>query len=1064
MVFLADDDIGIDFSKLFSRGKNKENHAVEGKSQEKPVHHSTQEHSSIQTSASSANNSLDLKGAWLKTRSFTQKNYVWLILLVLLAIQFAPNHGFFPCNGAVYCPWGAVWTRMQASTMPIADDWAGSAVTNNIRNQIQDMLNQQYPNLPSDRKAQLLEQEWTKYKSTNGDQLAAQIKQLGTQFRAFYQYESAGKNFVYMPDIDPYYYVRYARNLIDKGRIGDVIKDGKQWDTHMLAPVGIEVPKNILPQMLAWWHKIAKIGGLDLLQSGASFPVAAILLSLIPAYFVGRKLGGVVGGIAAASAIGISTAIFSRTTWGHPDTDVFNIFFPLMIVWLFIEAIDAHKSKPRWIYTVLTGFAVGLYSTAWSGWWYIFDFLLAAMAVYVIYEFIVDRRLRNVFVHKEFKTILEHPAMKIVRIGVVLVLVSMICVSAFQGFSVFLNATSKPFAFMQIKSATRETLWPNVFTTVAELNPGSANGIISNVTGWENHARFALFLSALGLVWFAYAHRKRPERMTYSILILIWLCAAFYASLKGIRFTELMGPAYALGLAALAGMLHNTLAPLLKKIRIPSLVTGIFVLVLFSLVVLPQAQSAFYSSHGDIPIVNDGWANTLTKIRQASAPDAIINSWWDYGHHFKFFADRAVTFDGASQSKPQAHWIGKVLLTSNEDEAIGILRMLDCGANGAADALDAVAQNIPRVVQILRKIILQDEASARKTLADEHIPDDVAQQVMRLSKCNPPDNYFITSDDMIGKSGVWAHFGSWDFDKAWMWASLRKKSRDEAIGALATTGKSHDDAGVLYDEAQSITSEEDANAWIAPWPGFIGSSLTACSQQESMIRCGNGLLFNTSNHEARMVSDKGVGIPQVVAYVNERDEFVRQEYANATVGVGVAVFNHPYIGLASIAMSPELASSMFTRLYFFQGQGLTHFQQFNLERFLGGGWVSVWKVNWAGGAPLNAVTAPTPKTSGTIQVNYILSLDNGTIADSSIVDWQHKNITNTSRFEDFETHPFKFELGKSQVIQGFEAVASALPVGKETSTVIPPEFGYGTDPSKHPLGNKTLHFRIQRVT
>ncbi len=1067
---MADDDIGIDFGKLFKSWKKPSEHS-DSKS-ENPNSHSSEtktihnSHSSESPAPSS--DSIDLKAAWLSTKKFTKKNYVWIILVVLLALQFIPNHGFFPCNGKIYCPWGAVWTRMQASNMPAADDWAGASVNSNIRGQLENMINQQYPNLPSDRRAQLLEQEWTKYKTANKDQLASKIKELGQQFRSFYQYDFQGTDFVYMPDIDPYYYLRYARNLIDKGHTGDIIKDGKQWDNHMVAPIGSEVTKNILPYLLAWWHKIAKITGIDLLQSGASFPVAMALLFLIPAFFVGRKLGGIVGAITAASAVGLNTAIFNRTTWGHPDTDVFNIFFPLFIVWMFIEAIDAHDSKKRWIFTALTGFAIGLYSTAWSGWWYMFDFLLVAMAVYVLYEITVDNRLRTACKQFNWQTLTHHPAWKIVRIGIALFIISMLFVSLFQGFDVFLNAFKKPFAFTQIKAASRENLWPNVFTTVAELNPGSSEGIVANVTGWEKKGKFALFLSLLGLAWFAYAFRKRPERMTYSILILIWLIATFYASLKGIRFTLLMGPAYALGLGALAGMLHNTITPWLKKIKIPPLATGALVLILFSLVLLPQAESVFYSGHGDVPIVNDAWVNVLTQIRQSSASDAIVNSWWDYGHHFKFFSDRAVTFDGASQSKPQAHWIGRVLLTDNEAEAVGILKMLDCGGNKAFEVLDTVLQDAPKSVQLLHKIILQNKSAALQSLLDKNLSQEVANQVISLTHCTPPEDYFITSDDMIGKSGVWAHFGSWDFDKAFVWQTLRKQSRDEAISVLVQNGKSADEAGTLYDEAQTITSEEDANAWIAPWPGFIGSTLSSCDQKEGIIRCGNGLMFNLSSNEVRMILEKGIGVPQVMVFVNQDGQFERKEFGDANIGMGVALFPHPYGGLASIFMSPTLASSMFTRLYFFQGHDLTHFKHFATERFLGGGWVSVWKLDWQSTEKTSAFKKQEkqeskPQTSGAVKVNYLLWLDDGTISDSSIVDWREKNITNTSRFEDFETKPLEFELGQGQVIKGFEAVAATLPVGKETITVIPPEFAYGTDPSRHRLGNKTLHFRIQRV-
>ncbi len=949
---MADYDIGIDFGKLFKSWKKPSQESANSlvaqslqHSEQETIHNTVTSTPAPQSRAPSSS-SIDLKTAWLSTKKFTKKNYVWIILIVLLALQFIPNHGFFPCTGSIYCPWGAVWTRMQSSKMPAADDWAGAHINNNVRSQLENMIAQQYPNLPSNRRAQLLEQEWTKYKTTNKDQLTSKIKELGQQFRSFYQYDFQGSNFVYPPDIDPYYYLRYARNLIDKGQTGDIVKDGKQWDNHMVAPIGNEVEKNILPYLLAWWHKIAKLSGMDILQSGASFPVAMAVLFLIPAFFVGRKLGGIVGAITSASAIGLNTAIFSRTTWGHPDTDVFNILFPLFIVWMFIESIDAHDSKKRWIFTSLTGLTVGLYSIAWSGWWYMFDFLLAAMAVYVLYELAVDTRLRVACKQFNWQTLTHHPAWKIVRISIALFIISLLFVSLFQGFDAFLDAFKKPFAFTKIDSASRETLWPNVFTTVAELNPGSTEGIITSVTGWDKKGKFAVFLSLLGLAWFAYAFRKRPERMTYSILILIWLIATFYASLKGIRFTLLMGPAYALGLGALAGMLHNTLTPWLKKIKIPSLATGALILILFSLVLLPQAESIFYGSHGDVPIINDAWVNVLTQIRQNSAPDAILNSWWDYGHHFKFFSDRAVTFDGASQSKPQAHWIGRVLLTNNEDEAIGILKMLDCGSNKAFDVLDTVLQNTPKSVQLLHQIMLRDKNDALQSLLDKNLSQEVANQVISLTHCTPPEDYFITSDDMVGKSGVWAHFGSWDFDKALVWQTLRKQSRNEAINTLVQNGKSADESSTLYDEAQTISSEKDADAWIAPWHGFVGGSFSSCEQKEGIIRCGNGLMFNLSSNEVRMVMEKGIDVPQVMVFVNQDGKFERKEFNNSNIDLGVALFPHPYGGLASIFMSPALASSMFTRLYFFQGHDLIHFKHFATERFLHEAWVSVWKLDW----------------------------------------------------------------------------------------------------------------------
>jgi len=50
---------------------------------------------------------------------------------------------------------------------------------------------------------------------------------------------------------------------------------------------------------------------------------------------------------------------------------------------------------------------------------------------------------------------------------------------------------------------------------------------------------------------------------------------------------------------------------------------------------------------------------------------------WDAGDWFKAVAKRRVLFDGQSQNSTRACWIGKVLLSSNEEEAVHILRMLN---------------------------------------------------------------------------------------------------------------------------------------------------------------------------------------------------------------------------------------------------------------------------------------------------------------------------------------------------------------------------------------------------
>jgi len=47
------------------------------------------------------------------------------------------------------------------------------------------------------------------------------------------------------------------------------------------------------------------------------------------------------------------------------------------------------------------------------------------------------------------------------------------------------------------------------------------------------------------------------------------------------------------------------------------------------------------------------------------------------------------------------------------------------------------------------------------------------------------------------------------------------------------------------------------------------------------------------------------------------------------------------------------------------------------------------------------------------------------------------------------------------LIPGFESRIQGMKAGETKTITIPPEEAYGTDPAKHKLGNKTLHFKFR---
>ena len=158
-----------------------------------------------------------------------------------------------------------------------------------------------------------------------------------------------------------------------------------------------------------------------------------------------------------------------------------------------------------------------------------------------------------------------------------------------------------------------------------------------------------------------------------------------------------------------------------------------------------------------------------------------------------------------------------------------------------------------------------------------------------------------------------------------------------------------------------------------------------------------------------------------------------------------------------VISSPELADSIFTRTFYLKGLGLHYLRPFSQQTAIIGSQIYVWKVDWDGGEA-NTITVTAPKTA---TIEYIGYYENETVFDSSIINWQSKNVTRQTNLSDRnDTKAFSFQLGSGEVIPGLDAAVSKMNVNQTSFIEIPPELGYGFDQSKHPLANKTISFKV----
>jgi len=904
----------------------------------------------------------------------------------------------------------SIFLRVQPAYLPVTDQWATDSVINNLRSQITGQINQQYPNLPDQNRNALVENELQKVLQQQSSQIDQQIRATSNFFKSRLQ-DDTGQT--YLLAIDPYFWMRYAQNIIKNGHPGDEIRNGRLWDNHMLAPNGRDVTPDIfhayfeayLFKFLSFFNK-----NLNLMSVVFFVPVLISALSVIPTFFITRKLVGNFGGFIAATVIAIHPSFLTRTVGGFADTDAYNVMFPLFIAWLFIEALEAKKVKNTIILSALNGILVGLYGFTWGGWWYIFDFILASTAFFIAYY---------TFVHKKelfknpFRFLQKNPIKRSITFLIIFFVVSAISVSLFADFGYFSLFAGSPKGFAKQKEVAITTVWPNVLTTVAEQNPASLNNVINQVGLGKSYfflislMGITLTLTTKGrkklwfiigtLAWYIIIFLVNVQNLNtflilisvpiairilialwesdtdidikYAIFLILWFIATTFASTKGVRFTLLLVPAFSIGFGIALGELYRyTSSWITKGLQVNKYVSKTTVIIILLLLLIAPYRSAAVTARSEIPSFNDAWKISLEKIREDSKPDAIITSWWDFGHWFKFWADRAVTFDGTSQTTPQAHFIGNALLTDDEEKAIGILRMLDCGGSTGFSTILRSTEDSIDSINLLYEIIPEEKENARKILS-EKFNETYTEKILNLTHCQPPENYFITSGDMVGKSGVWAHFGSWNFDRALTYNTFKKKEYsndlDKSVDFLQEKfNYSKNDAENLFYEVQSITTSDQANNWIAPWPGYAGT--VGCNRNEDILTCDNGFIINLTSREAFANTPQGIIHPKKISFPTNEGLFVK-EYNESVFtlqngrGLGFALIKDGE-GYQLLQMDSDLTASMFTRLFYQEGIGLRHFKKFSDERSVFGGRIIVWKVDWEGKEKnIIEVQEPEPK-------------------------------------------------------------------------------------------------------
>lgn len=956
----------------------------------------------------------------------------------------------------------SIFFRAYPADLPITDQWAQNTVYNNVKSNILNQVNQQYPNLPDSNKQKLVNEQIEELREQNSAELNAQVKELSEYFKSKMKDETGQ---TYLLAIDPYFYLRHVQNCLEYGQTGTIytneIEDTSaqelvypninfdkkiNWDGQRMAPIGASTKQNFHDSFGIFLHKFLSFFNKDQTVMATMFLIPIIICSLavIPAFFIGKRVAGNIGGFVSGTILAINSNLLGRTAGGFSDTDSYNILFPLLISWLFIESLIQKDTKKRIMFASLSGLATGLFSFAWIGWWYMFDFILASIGIYVVYLVIKylreGKKISKILKDKQFLPYIRSAASYVIASGVF--------VTIFSSFKSFLISVTNPLNFLAFKSVATKSLWPTIQTTVAELNAASFNTIISSVGG-----TLFFWIAIIGIaLMFILRRRQKEISVQMSILLSLWFLGTIYASKSGVRFVLLLIPAFAVAFGTSIGLIFKKAGVWAQKsLELDKKIAQVIMIILLAVLFIQPLQAAHSVARREVPSMNDAWYQTLDKIDQEASEDAIINSWWDFGHWFITIADRRTTFDGAGQDRYMAYWIGRSLLSDNEEKTAGILRMADCGNNNAFIALNNEMNDTPKSIDILNNIILKDKEEAKEELL-KYVSQEKADQVLKYSHCDPPENYYITSEDMVGKSGVWAHFGSWDFKKASMYKDVKKLKEAEGVQILTEEyGLDQDTASRYYYQIQNT----EADQWISPWPSYVSSS-SSCSVDESQIICtanvgGQGVRFiiDAETMDTRLDAQTDEVLrPHSVVYADEEKGIVEKEYNSSDFPYTIAIYPTDS-GFRNIVMYPELAESTFTKLFFFKGHGQKCFSLFSEATQVTGGKIYVWKVDWQCAQDNNVLADITPQQ---IKASHILiSTENRTSEQANDIIEEIEAQATPENFAQLATQysncPSSEQGGdlgyfeKGAMIPEFEEVAFSLDAGDISEPVLT-QFGY----------------------
>lgn len=427
--------------------------------------------------------------------------------------------------------------------------------------------------------------------------------------------------------------------------------------------------------------------------------ISAMLV--IPFTLLGRRLHMGTAGFIAGIIATLGNSYYSRSVVGYFDTDMLNIFFPMMLIWSLSLALKTNENK----YLLFTGLEIVAYR-----WWYpqSYSIEFAFFGLVLLYVLFFERKSFYHFLLLSIMLIGMSGFPDLTRLLGVLAVFSVIfikqirqninifyalfavCVVLFfyaDGFAPIWQQL-KNYVFRDVTrfaSGEIQLHFYSVMQTIVESSGEKPNfeDFSSRISG----SPFLFIISISGYIWLCV---KQPVMLL--MLPLLGLGSLSYSS--GVRFSMYGVPVLAFGLGFLIVKYSEFISSTSKEFSKPILITCVILATSASL--YPSIKFIYEYRVG--PVFNTAEVSLIDNFKKTSAREDYVIAWWDYGYPLRYYGDIKTLIDGAKHEGEQNFPVS-FMLTNSQKSAANLAR-LDVEYTEKRFAIEKINQNKSESEQI----------------------------------------------------------------------------------------------------------------------------------------------------------------------------------------------------------------------------------------------------------------------------------------------------------------------------------------------------------------------------